>query len=209
MKTYNNELIVYKGETFTIDKYLVNKDGSPFIISSKLENPYFLLTVGSDLYKPEYVYNKWLEIVGPMSQRNGVQKIARFDSTVPVEIQLDKDGQWPSFLPKGTTSTSAVYYIVNDDGSKTYKYATIDNLPTENGVNVASWTDYNCRLSTIFTHDITKDWNEQNYYWGIRLVDGPLNPEGSEKPISIFNTVQPILEPTKLTVLSPIDNIWR
>lgn len=208
MKTYNNELIVYRGEVFTIDKYLVNKDGSPFIISSKLSNPYFLLTVGSDLYKPEYVYNKWLEIASPLSQSNDVQKIARFDSTVPVEVQLGEDGEWPHTLPKNTTSASAVYYIVNDDGSKTYKYAIIDKqLPT--GSTVDHWEDYSCRLSTVFDHNITKDWNEQNYYWGIRLVSGPLSPKGSEKPISTFNTVQPILEPTKLTVLSPIDNIWR
>lgn len=200
MKTYNNELIVYRGEVFTIDKYIVNKDGSPFIISSKLKNPYFLLTVGSDLYKPEYVYNKWLEICSNQP---------RFESTVPVEIQLNDEGQWPNTLPAGTTSSKAVYYVVNDDGSKTYKYATISDLPTENGVTVTDWTDYNCRLSTVFDHNITKDWNEQTYYWGIRLVSGPLSPEGSEKPLSTFDVVQPILQPTKLTVLSPIDNIWR
>lgn len=200
MKTYNNELIVYRGEVFTIDKYLVNKDGSPFIISNKLQNPYFLLTVGSDLYKPEYVYNKWLEIDS---------KQPRFESTVPVEIQLDKDGQWPRTLPVGTTSDKAVYYIVNDDGSKTYKYAEISDEPTEKGVTVTEWKDYNCRLSTVFYHNITKDWNEQTYYWGIRLVSGPLSPVGSEKSLSTFDVVQPILQPTKLTVLSPIDNIWR
>ena len=191
---------MYRGEVFTIDKYLVNKDGSPFIISSKLNNPYFLLTVGSDLYKPEYVYNKWLEIGSGQP---------RFESTVPVEIQLNEEGQWPKTLPTGTTSATAVYYIVNDDGSKTYKYATISDLPTENGVTVTDWIDYNCRLSTVFDHNITKDWNEQTYYWGIRLVSGPLSPEGSEKPLSTFDVVQPILQPTKLTVLSPIDNIWR
>lgn len=200
MKTYNNELIVYRGEVFTIDKYIVNKDGSPFIISNKLQNPYFLLTIGSDLYKPEYVYNKWLEIGSNQP---------RFKSTVPVEIQLDKNGQWPRTLPAGTTSATAVYYIVNDDGSKTYKYAEISDEPTKNGVIVTNWNDYNCRLSTVFYHNITKDWNEQTYYWGIRLVSGPLSPEGSEKPLSTFDVAQPILQPTKLTVLSPIDNIWR
>ena len=209
MKTYNNELIVYRGEVFTIDKYLVNKDGSPFIISNKLRNPYFLLTVGSDLYKPEYVYNKCLEIVSPQSEDNNKQRIARFESTVPVEIQLDENGQWPRTLPAGTTSDKAVYYIVNDDGSKTYKYAEISDTSTENGVTVTNWKDYNCRLSTVFYHNITKDWNEQTYYWGIRLVSGPLSPEGSEKPLSTFDVAQPILQPTKLTVLSPIDNIWR
>lgn len=198
MKTYNNELIVHRGETFTIDKYLVNKDGSPFIISSKLQNPYFLLTIGSDLYKPNYVYNKWLKISG-----------ARFDSTVPMEVQLGKDGQWPRALPAGTTSSSSVYYIVNDDGSRTYKYATINDPSTEDNVTVDDWTDYKCRLSVVFLYNITKDWNEQNYYWSICLVDGPLSAAGSEKPISTFTVMQPILQPTKLTVLSFIDNIWR
>lgn len=200
MKTYNNELIVYRGEVFTIDKYLVNKDGSPFIISNKLQNPYFLLTVGSDLYKPEYVYNKWLEIGSNQP---------RFKSTVPIEIQLNEEGQWPGTLPVGTTSDEAVYYIVNDDGSKIYKYAEISDTSTEKGVTVTNWKDYNCRLSTVFDYNVTKDWNEQTYYWSIRLVSGPLSPEGSEKPLSTFDVAQPILQPTKLTVLSPIDNIRR
>ena len=64
MKNFNNELVVHRNETFTIDKIIQNKDGSPYVISSALENPYFLLTVTSNKYQQtnRYIKNYWLSL---------------------------------------------------------------------------------------------------------------------------------------------------
>ena len=43
MQVLRNELKVYRGENFTIDKLLKNRDGSPYIISNELQNPYWLI----------------------------------------------------------------------------------------------------------------------------------------------------------------------
>lgn len=37
MKTFNNELVIHRGETFSMDKVVQNKDGSPYIVSNKLK----------------------------------------------------------------------------------------------------------------------------------------------------------------------------
>ena len=61
MTLKGNEMTVQRGETFTIDRLIVNRDGSPFIISSKYKNPYILLTVASTKYNQNnrYVANWW------------------------------------------------------------------------------------------------------------------------------------------------------
>ena len=64
MKTLNNILVVHRNETFTLDKIVQNRDGSPYIVSAELENPYWLLTVSSTRYdqKDRYIQNWWLDL---------------------------------------------------------------------------------------------------------------------------------------------------
>ena len=64
MKTLNNEITVHREETFTMEKIVQNKDGSPYIISNKLNNPYWLLSISTTRYEQEnrYVKNYWLSL---------------------------------------------------------------------------------------------------------------------------------------------------
>ena len=79
MRTNNNELIVHRGETFTIDKFIQNRDGSPYIVSSQLNNLYWVLSVSSTLYdqRNRYVKNWWLSL----------KDTKKFFLTVPINIR--------------------------------------------------------------------------------------------------------------------------
>lgn len=243
MKVYKNELVVRRNETFTIDKYVENRDGSPYIISNQLSNPYFLITVAGATYQhaDRYVYHAWLPVTLP-----------RFKTTVPVNIAdfKDSDGniKWKNFdnlqnLPDGyvngvlttyTEGNDALFYCENDDGDRIYKYWN------------DGWKDYRCRIVKTFGKDITSDWVEKGYFYMIELVSGTsvhdyliascqqhgidyplseavdtpiekykemyealktINPslvEGLniERPLASFDSVYPLLETTKITVLS-------
>lgn len=197
MRTYNNELTVRRNETFTIDKIVENKDGSPYIISKRLVNPYFLITIVSSTYdqKDRYTCNMWLPVALP-----------RFDGTTPVNIadftdisgkQLYKTFEDLSGLPSGYLNgvnitfekDDALFYQETSDGKRIYKYY-------DDG-----WKDYECRIVCKFLQSITKDWIERSYVYSIELVDGTKS-ENPNKPLKNFSEVIPILTPTKLSVLS-------
>lgn len=206
MRTFNNEIIVRRNETFTIDKFVETRDKAPYVISSHLKNPFFLITVTNSLYnqKDRYICNVWIPVDLP-----------KFDSTTPVNLadicdehgnQLyrsfdDIDGL-PSGYYKGQLITfepgDCVFYYEDDDGNRVYKYF-------EDG---ESWKDYSCRIIYKFTHGITKDWIEGSYFYNIDLVDGILNQDAvqGQRPIPIGNLSEhiPILGATKLTVLSDL-----
>ena len=79
MQTRNNEIIVHRGETWTMRKLIKNKDGSPYIISSRLNNPYWLISIASATYSQanRYVLEMWLNI----------DDLPRFKLTRPVELK--------------------------------------------------------------------------------------------------------------------------
>lgn len=162
MTTQRNEIIVTRGETFSIDKLIVNKDGSPYIIG-KMNNPYFLITIAQSVYNQEgrYLRNYWLQIP---------EKLI-FYSTYPVRLNsltysslqqtVSLDG-----LPKDVGySNYAVYYIVDTDGKN--KYYTYDD-------DTNSFEPYELRLNYTFGTDDTKEWIGQDYVYSIDLVCGDL-----------------------------------
>lgn len=208
MKVFNNEIIVRRNETFTIDKYVETRDGSPYIISNRLINPFFLITVTNSLYnqKDRYICHVWIPI-----------ELPKFDSTVPVNIADFKNEEgnqlYDSFddledgLPGGYVGDNLVQYEVGDalfyhqnsDGKKTFKYWDDE---------AEVWKDYSCRVIYKFTQGITKNWIEGGYFYNIDLVDGVLDSEAlqGQRPIPISNLNEhiPILGATKLTVLSDL-----
>lgn len=170
MLTNKNELHIYRGETFTIDKYFQNKDGSPYIVSSELNNPYWLLSISNTTYYQENrtVKNYWLPV-----------NVPRFKTTVPValtDIKTSSAGNTPlytsftdniTFPIVGYYNSQPVSFEPDDcvfytevDGVKTYKY-------WDNG-----WKDYICRIVKTFTQDDTSDLFAQNYLFSITLVSG-------------------------------------
>lgn len=210
MKVYNHELTIRRNETFTIDKTIESKDGSPFILSNKLRNPYFVVTVSSSLYNQTngYRFSKWLPVRQP-----------RFYTTVPVNLAdfktLAGSQKYPNgfkdligtngigWLPYGylngvevryTEHDDALFYWEDEDGRREYKYLNDEN----------KYVDYKMRLVCSFSQNVTKDWVEKSYFYNIDLVTGVLNDSilPGEKPFIAIDGVYPILEPSKINVLS-------
>ena len=61
MKLNGREVVVHTGETFGLNFEFKNRDGSPYIISSSLNNPYFLLSISNTKFKQDerYLVNHW------------------------------------------------------------------------------------------------------------------------------------------------------
>ena len=222
MQVHNNEITVYRNESFTMNKVIKNRDGSPYIISNELNNPYFLITVSSSLYQEEgrYVYNKWLNLKDHL----------RFRITRPVNInELGYDSFGNMTVPHGFEGDLSMHYAnvaVFTDGVD-YKYWSHNHV---------GWKDYSCKINTAYSSGVTSKWPEQTNYYGILLVSGEsledylrveierisgpigtveemyeylknVQPESvshipdSSRPI-IISEVREILEPTKLYVKS-------
>ena len=184
MQTRNNEIIVHRGETWTMRKLIKNKDGSPYIISSRLNNPYWLISIASATYSQanRYVLEMWLNI----------DDLPRFKLTRPVELKSIN----PSYTFENTSiptgyeydedtgklpyANVAIFYEKLSDSVINYKYwEYIDN---KDNPYDGRWVDYKCSITVPFTKDITDNWIEQNYYYNISLVDG-------ETLINYLNTV--------------------
>lgn len=190
MKTLNNEIFVQRGETFSIDRTIENKDTTPFIISSEIANPYFLLTVSSTRYEQEkrYVYRKWISLkdfvrfkqtkivnLKDLKSEPGEYKQSNytgFNDSKFNSLQSFTDPVtgvvYDNLVAFGYVNNEPVLYEVGDavftDGTS-YKYWDPDK--TGNG-----WTDYTCRFAVMFSNQITKTWVEQNYMYSIELVSG-------------------------------------
>ena len=186
MKTLNNEIIVHRNETFSIDKIVQNKDGSPYIISNKLSNPYFLISISTTRYaqNDRYIKNYWLDL----------SKYPRFTSTNVVnllDIKVSADSDVPKYTsfedieyggPETTfilgyvnnnivtyTPDDAVFYIEDKNGNRVYKYYDTN---TDGNDAYIGWSNYKCKIVKAFTNEDTKEWIEQSYVYSIQLVSG-------------------------------------
>lgn len=175
MLTYENEIVVRRGETWTLDKFVQNRDGSPFIISDAFKNPYWLITVTSSQYgsKNRYLFNKWLDLKSHL----------RFCITKPLKLSdyglTFSDNTFPFLNGDGTDFTgdetsgyasSAIFYEKDSEGVISYKYWEYYN--NEKDDFTGKWVDYKCPIVTSFTNEITSEWIEGNYLYQILLVDG-------------------------------------
>lgn len=216
MQLKGNEMTVTRGETFTIDRTIVNRDGSPFVISSEWNNPYILITVSSSSYNQEnrYVLNAWLSL----------KDVPAFHNTTILEAKTEDDIDF-----------GALYFY---NGKYVYLSKVVD------GNKVIE--EYSLRIIYPFTHEITKEWVEQSYLYSIRLVTGTsieqyvdavyigisgaiynnltheekiqyiLNMDATkleginlERPLVSFDTAIDILPSTKLSVLSDLNGGWN
>lgn len=218
MKTFNNELVIHRGETFSMDKVVQNKDGSPYIVSNKLKNPYVLVAVSTTRYdqNKRYLLNQWLpltdkprfSITDPIdltsfkTDVNGtVSKYTSFDDVNIRKPVLGSGGK--DCIVSGYIGDRFVFYdyddcvlyLENEQGIKEYRYW---NLEQEGLLK------YEFRITCPFTQDITSQWVEQSYVYSMTLMSGEL-PASGEPPFANIDTVQPLLTPTKLSVLSSIN----
>lgn len=215
MKTFNNELVIHRGETFSMDKVVQNKDGSPYIVSNKLQNPYVLVSVSTTRYdqNKRYLLNQWLplsdkvrfsitepiDLLSFKTEANGtVSKYTSFD-----DVKRERVSENESCIVSGYIGDQFVYYDYDDcvlylqdeRGIRDYKYW---NLEQERLLK------YEFRITCPFTQEMTSKWIEQSYVYSITLMSGEL-PANGEPPFVNIDTVQPLLIPTKLSVLSSIN----
>ena len=202
MKTLNNEIIISRGESFTIDNLIQNKDGSPYIISRELVKPYFVISISNSRYfqNDRILKRYWLDL----------SNIPRFISTVAIDLKSFKTAadsnvsNYSDFPPNtgiiegyvdGVLTRyfegSAVFYLTNSSGKTIYKYYDT----TSN-----AWKNYSCRIVKHFNSEDTEGWVEQTYYYNIFLVSG--NNSNDTAPLTEISLKLPILQPTKLSVLS-------
>ena len=218
MKTFNNELVIHRGETFSMDKVVQNKDGSPYIVSNKLKNPYVLVAVSTTRYdqNKRYLLNQWLpftdkprfSITEPIdltsfkTDVNGtVSKYTSFDDVNIRKPVLGSGGK--DCIVSGYIGDRFVFYdyddcvlyLENEQGIKEYRYWNLEH---------EGLLKYEFRITCPFTQDITSEWVEQSYVYSMTLMSGEL-PESGEPPFANIDTVQPLLIPTKLSVLSSIN----
>ena len=194
MKSINGQLSVHTGETFTIDFTFVNSDGSPYIISKNLSNPYFLVSIASNKYREEsnYLLNYWakLNFIPRFENTNCISLISVDNTYLPQNGDWNGNGGTPivplpsgyntigSYLVNGVRSyfaNKAVLYYEDEDGNTTYKYWLYDANPNSDPDNPdysGHWVDYDLRLVKNFTQDVTKEWTNGTYFYSITIVSG-------------------------------------
>lgn len=208
MQVHNNEITVHRGETFTVSKIIRNRDHSPYIVSSKLANPHWLLTVTSSRYNQanRYVLNKWLNL----------EDVPRFEFTKPKSIE---DGLTFETAPlpagyEGDETSGYANVAVFTDGNK-YKYWVYNNADKND--YSGHWEDYECKFTTLFGNDVTSEWSEQTYLYSIFLVSGNSTYEYlkttcemlgitiTEDVVSMYNEISKIMP----SLVSGIENPER
>ena len=201
MRVYADRIQVERGEEWTYDVYFQNRDGSPYIVSNQLTNPYILVTIASSKYTQNgrYIANFWNNVTEAYKTFYCTQPIELSGTTMPTpanglspEIQDDIDAK------NQTYSTYAVYKWVDTNGVAQYKYW-----------NGTAYEDYDFHFVMTFPTDITNQWIEQNYVFGVKLVAGTANadynPEvDGSRPITTFDGVQVLVAPMQLIVTSNI-----
>ena len=177
MQLRGNDMIINKGENFTIDITLKNRDDSPYILSKELQNPRIRITFASAKYDPEKIVKEfWL----PLDEYP-----ARFYNTVPVELS-----SWTESLP-GYDASENLYYVVTSSGQKQYKYW-----------DGTRFVDYDFRIVYTFSPSDTLDLVEQNYFYNVLLYSGELSEDDQFIGIDTITTIIPT---SKLSILSNLN----
>ena len=171
MQIRNNEVTIYRGETWTMNRKVQNRDGSPFIVCNRFENPFFLITIVSAMYQQEnrYRLNRWLDL----------NNFKKFENVIPVELKsIQSDYTFANIgIPHGYEGDEtsgyaniAIFSEKNPNGVISYKYWEYNN--NDKNDYSGEWVDYECIITCMFTKDITERLIEQNYHYGISLVTG-------------------------------------
>lgn len=149
MKIHGNDIIIHRGETFTLSMNVKMRDGTPFIMTCDPDNlaahhPHILITIASSKYaqKGSYVKNWWLPMDGTPSFTSTEIK------TLTDSNQGSSDGDGEQYLYYNQQEGKYCYY---DKGFK----------------------DYTFKIHKAFTHEETNALVSQSYYYSVTYVDGP------------------------------------
>lgn len=220
MRILGTDIYAQRNEAFTIDYTVHNADGSPFIVSSELENPYILLSVASTNYKQDnrYIKNYWLDLTN----------YPRFYGTNAFDLTSLKTSSGGS-TPMYTSFASTTYYASIEIGGVTYTDVvaygyigtelkvfhsddSVFSCPNSQGVleykysnSSHVWQDYVFRIIAPFTQEAMSELVEQSYVYSVHLVSGEPTDDKPDWPIGQFDTFKPIISKSKFVIQSAIN----
>lgn len=192
MRLNGREITIHTGESFGLNFELRNRDGSPYIISSSLNNPYYLLSISNTKFKQNerYVVNHWA-ITPQWSPRFIVTRAVDVTDPNYNGAYLNYESGWtnvtpPSYPGVGNYTIKSysrggvtyyyyadyVYYYEDSNGNRTYKYwrGTDSNTLATTG----SWVEYSLSQTYTFSQQETSEWKASTYYYSLTLVAGQL-----------------------------------
>ena len=191
MRSSNHELIIHRGETFTLDFQLTNKDGSPYIVGKDLINPHYLITIASALYREtnRRIIHYWIPVTEVFEY---TQIVNLSDIKNASDSDTPKYDSLPAELPSGYFNGLEVQF---EEGDCVFKHDG-EYYYYDDG-----WKKYESHLVVNFPGTDTSKLIEQNYFYSIRLVGGNKLDSNNKNTNDIDNSI-PILPSTKLSVLS-------
>lgn len=222
MRLLGTDIYAQRNETFAIDFTVKNADGTPYIVSSQLINPYILLSISSANFKQtnRYVKNYWLDLTN----------YPRFYSTLPFDLTSLKTtsggstSRYTSFadatyvdeitiggiiysdvVAYGYVGTElkvfhtgdAVFYCENSQGVIEYKYSH-----ESGGSHI--WSDYSFRIIKQFLQQDMSKLVEQSYVYSMHVVSGEPTDDKPDWPVGRFDTFRPIISKSKFVIQSAI-----
>ena len=187
MRSSNNELLVYRNETFAIDRTVKMKSGAPYVVINELENPHILITVSSSKFqqksaykesyflslsdKPKFAITNPVDIQSILNAPNGESIYNDF----PDDLTLISDSGSLVFMigyydgkEVGFEVDDAVFFLKTEDGIL-YKHWVPDEM-TEG--SKGAWKDYMFNFVKVFNKSETQRWVGQTYYYSVQLVSG-------------------------------------
>lgn len=167
MKIYSDSIQVMRGESWTYDAQLVNNDGSPYIISNQLQNPYFCVTVATGKYTEDgrYVHHFWSKFENPAYEQAEATDTTEATSEASIMLLADDSDETttltevrymndtPSISTSGTVFVNGAYYIVynydSEDIFSKYELTVLELVSGDtsylkyhlsNGDTITAWT---------------------------------------------------------------------
>lgn len=212
MRIYADRIQIERAEAWTYDVLFQNRDGSPFIISNQLDNPYIVVTVASSRYDQQnrYIANFWCDVKKryPTFYCTQPIQIEAVDGVVEVPLKaLSDDIRTDIFNKDQTYGTYCVYSCEIEGTMRYYQWVPNDSdgISGQNG----SYVEYTFPFDQLFTSEITKTWVERNYVFGVKLTAGTAN-EGYDdsdvtaRPLVTEDSVMVLVPPTQLVVTNNI-----
>ena len=191
MKIRGNRIEITQGETFTLDKLIVNEDGSPFIVSSKMSNPHVLISISDSEYDTsgKYVKNYWLPIIktGNTTQTGAGNKT--FSETRAVNLlsiltaATDGEPVYPDgfdsitalttggFVTEGYMPERGNLYVGLYPSTCVFYVENSDGTKTYKYWDTESnkWVDYEFSIIKLFPSSDTKNWIPKKYFWNVSI----------------------------------------
>ena len=212
--------------------YIVQRSKQPATGIGTAENAYpnWLISISNTQFDIDNKYR--LNYVLPLNVDASLVDITSFsgeafDCTQPLDITSIKNAQGKSLyndwseMPTSATVDlllsgyvngklvnitrpwECVFYL-EKDGVREYKYA---KYTASGGNYTVEYFPYQCRVTKFISSFITKQWEGMNYLYSISLIYCDANYDDVDKMLESIVNFIPVIVPSKLTVLLPVQKI--